>query len=231
MKPALLRIENLRVVVEGKTVVDGVDLGVEKGEAIAVLGSNGSGKSSLAMTLMGDSRYKILGESKVIFGGKNLLEMTSDERAQRGLFVAWQNPVSIPGVSVFNLCRALKQALGKQEELQSLVDFKKYLEELAVRVGLKREHIGRSVGEGFSGGEKKRLELLQLLLLNPKLAILDEIDSGLDSAGVEIVVSIIKSMQKNGTSFILITHNKRLLEEITIDKTWEMKHGQLQTRI
>ncbi len=231
MKSSLLVVEDLRVVVDGKIVIDGVSARVGKGEVIALLGSNGSGKSSLAMTLMGHTAYSIqrTAETKIELDGKDLLEMTSDERAKTGLFVAWQNPVSIPGVSVFNLCRASYEAMGKT--INTLTEFKKQLETLAQVVGLTPEHIGRNVNEGFSGGEKKRLELLQLLLLTPKLVILDEMDSGLDSKGIGVVVATVNEMKKQGTSFILITHNKRLLEDIAVDTVWEMKHGQLQTRV
>jgi len=219
----------LTVTVEGRLVLKDVGMEIVEGETVALMGANGSGKSSLAMALLGDVRYKILDSSEVRFEGQDLLKMSTDERTRAGLYVAWQNPVSIPGVSVFNLCRASYSAMG--HKIDKLTDFRHKIEELAIKVGLTKQHIERSVGEGFSGGEKKRLELLQLLLLNPKLVILDEIDSGLDSKGVEIVVEIVGTMKKRGTSFILITHNKRLLEEIVIDKTWEMKHGQLQTRV
>ena len=181
------------------------------------------------MALVGDFRYKILGESKVVFDGKNLLDMSSDERARAGLFTVWQNPVSVPGVSVFTLCRTSYEAMGNK--IATLTEFKQTLETLAKRVGLTKEHISRSVNEGFSGGEKKRLELLQLLLLNPKLVILDEIDSGLDSKGISIVVETVNNLKQTGTSFIMITHNKRLLEDVAVDTVWEMKHGQLQARV
>lgn len=227
----LLSVKNLQVHVEDKRVLDGVDFHIGSGEVATIMGANGSGKSSLAATLMGDSRYKIqdLGEGKVEFNGKNLLAMTVDERAKAGLYVCWQNPVMIPGVSVFSLCKASYEALGNR--IEKLTEFKQKLELIAERVGLTKEHVGRSVNEGFSGGEKKRLELLQLLLLEPKLVILDEIDSGLDSAGVKLVVDIITEMKKKGTSFILITHNKRLLDEVSVDTTWEMSHGKLSTGV
>jgi Fe-S cluster assembly ATP-binding protein len=231
MKSILLRVENLRVVVEGKTVVDRVNFQVEKGEVVAILGSNGSGKSSLAMTMMGHTAYGIqrTAETKIKFDGKDLLEMSSDERARAGLFTVWQNPVSIPGVSVFNLCRTSYEAMG--HTISSLTEFKRMLETLAIKVGLTTDHISRNVNEGFSGGEKKRLELLQLLLLGPKLVILDEIDSGLDSKGISTVVKTVNTLKKIGTSFILITHNKRLLDDVAVDTVWEMSHGQLQTRV
>lgn len=226
MKIELLSIENLGVVVEGKTVVNDLNLRMGQGEVGVLLGSNGSGKSSLAMALMGSTQY-IVHSTKLVFEGKDLLKMTSDERARAGLFVSWQNPVSIPGVSVFNLCRAGYEARGNA--IAELTEFKRILETLAERVGLPKEYVKRSVNEGFSGGEKKRLELLQLLLFCPKLAILDEIDSGLDTSGVERLMEVIREMKAGGTSFILITHNKKLMDDKDVDTRWEMKHGQLQT--
>lgn len=237
----LLSIVNLVARVDNKVVLNGVDLLVRNGEVHALMGANGSGKSSLAMTLMGNSNYIVstnlpdgqAGQqtkvSTVTFGGKDLIAMTADERARTGVYVAWQGPITIPGVSVFNLCKASFEAMGNK--IDKLVEFKQKLENLAVKVGLTREHVSRNVNEGFSGGEKKRLELLQLLLLKPKLAILDEIDSGLDSAGVKLVVQVIAEMKKGGTSFILITHNKRLLDEVLVDKTWEMKNGRISAGV
>lgn len=225
----MLSIKNLSVRIEGRSVINNLDMQVGVGEAHVVMGANGSGKSSLAQVLMGDTRFKVQGSSNVRFERKDLLTMTADERSRAGLFVAWQAPVSIPGVSVFSLCKASYTAMGRQ--IDTLVAFKKELEHLAVQVGLTKEHIERNVNEGFSGGERKRLELLQLLLLKPKLVILDEIDSGLDARGVKLVVKLVNEMKQQGTSFILITHNKRLLEEVMVDTTWEMHEGQLSARI
>jgi Fe-S cluster assembly ATP-binding protein len=228
MKHDLLSIAGLQVTVEGKTVVQSVDFKLGYGEVGAIMGPNGSGKSSLVMALLGSTQYSVR-STQLIFEGKELLAMSSDERARAGLFAVWQNPVSIPGVSVFNLCRASYEAMGKT--IPKLTEFKYQLEILAKDVGLTPEHISRNVNEGFSGGEKKRLELLQLLLLTPKLVILDEIDSGLDSKGISMVVKTINMLKQGGTSFILITHNKRLLDDVAVDTVWEMKHGQLQTRV
>ena len=229
MSKSLLVVKNLQVAVDGKVVISGLDLAVSRGQVQVIMGNNGSGKSTLAMTLMGDARYQTSDSSEVRFGGVDLLSMTPDERARAGLYVAWQSPLVIPGVSVFSLCKASYEAWGNK--IDKLTEFKQKLENLAEEVGLTREHIGRSVNEGFSGGERKRLELLQLLLLSPKLAILDEIDSGIDSQGVKMLTGIVEQMKGEGTSFILITHNQNVWKNITVDRTWEMKNGQLQPRI
>lgn len=233
MSSSLLSVHNLVVAVADKMVLDGVDLEIAKGEVVALMGANGSGKSSLANMLMGNPEYAILakddGESKIKFLGKDLLSMTADERVKMGLYVVWQNPVTIPGLSVFSLCKSIYEAQGNR--ISELVAFKKKLEDLATQVGLPKDYVSRNVNEGFSGGERKRLELMQMLLLNPKLAILDEVDSGLDAEGVKIVIKIVNKMKLDGSSFILITHNKKLLEEIKVDKVCEMKYGRLSTGV
>lgn len=228
MNKSLLSVTNLQVTVDEKVVVDQLSLELSAGETVFLMGANGSGKSSLANVLMGNPNYRV-SEGEITFNGKDLLSMSSDERAKAGLFVAWQNPIVIPGVSVFNLCKSSYEAMGNS--ITSLTEFKKKLEELAAKVGLTAKHIARNINEGFSGGEKKRLELLQLLLLKPKLAVLDEIDSGIDSEGIKMTVQVIGEMKKRGTSVILITHNKKLLEEVVADQTWEMAHGRLSTGV
>lgn len=230
MNIPILEIKNLQVTVGTKTVIEGVNLTILSGTVTALVGNNGSGKSSLAMTLIGDPKYQVQKESEnLMFDGKNLHEMGVDERSRSGIFLAWQSPVTIPGVSVFSLCKASFESLGST--VSELVSFKKELEKLAHRVGLPASYIGRSVNDGFSGGERKRLELLQLLLLKPKLAILDEIDSGMDADGVKILIDIVLELKKTRTSFILISHNKQLLNDIVVDETLEMKNGKLSTRI
>lgn len=229
MTNALLSVEHLQVTVVGKVVLDNLRFEVDRAKVIALLGANGSGKSSLAMALLGDSRFQIQELSRVSLDDKDLVKMSVDERAKAGLFVAWQSPITIPGISVFSLAKAAYESRGKK--IEKLTAFKQKLEDLAGQVGLPKEYVSRSVNEGFSGGEKKRLELLQLLLLQPKLAILDEMDSGMDSDGVKRLIGIVKEMKATGTSFILITHNKKLLGQLPIDQTWEMEHGRLQTGI
>jgi Fe-S cluster assembly ATP-binding protein len=212
MTKSILDIKNLQISVEDRSVLDGFDLQIKEGQVIALLGPNGSGKSSIAMALLGNPNYKVAATSRIEFVGKDIKQLSVDERAKAGLYVAWQNPVSIPGVTVFNFCKSISTQTG------TLVEFKKYLEELLVKVGLPQEYISRGVNEGFSGGERKRLEMLQLLLLSPKLAVLDEVDSGLDSKGVQILAEIVNELKEKGTSFLLITHNTKLTDKVKVDQ-------------
>lgn len=224
----LLEIKELAVEVVNKRVIEELTVNVRRGEIVLLTGPNGSGKTSLAQTLMGNRQY-IVTSGTVKMNDQDLLKMSPGERARSGLFVAWQAPVTIPGVSVFTICKTAYEARGM--EITSVVEFKKELERLAERVGLTKEHIGRSVNEGFSGGERKRLELLQILLLLPKLVVLDEIDSGLDEAGRGLVVEIIQELKSKGTAIVVISHYKNLLDSVKVEQKWEMSHGRLQTRI
>jgi Fe-S cluster assembly ATP-binding protein len=220
MKTPILDIQNLQVTVEGKIVLKEFDLLVEPGEVVALVGPNGSGKSSLAMTLLGDSKYKITGaNSLIMLAGQEINSVGVEERSRMGLFVSWQAPLQIPGITVFSLCRETIVAHGKK--IDSLVDFRKQVEELAKKVGLGSEYVKREVNVGFSGGERKRLEMLQLLLLAPKVAVLDELDSGLDTSGVDALIKIIGEMKVKGTSFVLITHNQKLIDQLEIEKVWK----------
>jgi len=218
MKNVLLEIANLEVSVDSKIVLRNFAIKVNEGEVVALMGNNGSGKTTLAQVLMGNSKFEIR-NSKVTFNGKNLLAMSADARSRAGLYSAWQNPVIIPGVTVFNLCKSSYEAHGYK--IPKLVELKQKLEELAVKVGLTKDYVSRNVNEGFSGGERKRLELLQLLLLKPKLAILDEIDSGLDSDGVKILIKIVMQMKQAGTAFVIITHSKKLAKDMGVDAIWK----------
>ncbi len=228
MNKALLAVKDLQVTVDGKVVLSQLQFELGSGEVAFLMGANGSGKSSLVNVLLGNPNY-VVETGSVWFDQHDLLTMSSHERARAGIFVGWQNPVTVPGVTVFNLCKASFEAQGG--EIDKLTDFKAKLEQLAIRVGLSVEHIGRGVNEGFSGGEKKRLELLQLLLLKPKLAVLDEVDSGIDVEGIKMSVKILSEVRGLGTSVILITHNKRLFDQVVADHKWEMSNGRLSTRI
>jgi len=221
---SILQVSKLRVKVGGREPISGLELEIKRGEVHGLTGKNGSGKSSLAMTLMGSKAYQVMG-GKVLLDSKDLLQMEVDERAQAGLYVAWQNPVTIPGVSVFTLLKEAYRSHGY--EIKSLVEFRSQVEVAAKQVGLKPEYLRRGVNEAFSGGEKKRLELLQMLVLKPKLVILDEIDSGMDEAGREMVARIISTLKKNGTSFLVISHYHDLLAKLRAEKIWELKAGKL----
>ena len=220
----LLKINDLTAEVDGRQVLHGLNLTVGRGEVHALMGPNGSGKSSLANTLLGSRRYTVC-SGKVEFEGKDLLKMQVDERARAGLYVAWQNPMTVPGLSIFSLCKTAYEVQGGR--IESVVAFKNKITALLERVGLGKDYLGRGVNEGFSGGEKKRLELLQLLLLAPKLAVLDEIDSGLDIDALRLVGEVVAEMGKKGTAFILITHYKRLLEYIKPDYVQVLKKGEI----
>lgn len=224
----ILAVKNLTVVVDGKTVLSNVNLSIRPGEVVALTGVNGSGKSSLAMTLMGHTAYSVkpTAATKVEFDGKDLLEMSIDERARAGLFVVWQNPTTIPGVTVFSLAKTVCQAQDKQ--INSLVDFKEKLEMLLERVGLAKDVVGRSINDGFSGGEKKRLELFWLLLLKPKLVILDEVDSGLDVGGRAMVTKVIDELRVSGTAIIVISHYPELIVQIKPERVLELVKGEIK---
>ncbi|GAB4026431.1 MAG: Fe-S cluster assembly ATPase SufC [Candidatus Microgenomates bacterium] len=225
---AILTISSLSASIAGKRVLDEVSAKLFPSQIVAIIGANGGGKSSLAQVLLGNPEYEI-NAGEVTFGGDNLLKMSVDERARAGLYVAWQNPVTIPGVSVFALCKAAYEAGGRK--IDNLSDFKKKLEKLARDVGLNELHISRFVNDGFSGGERKRLELLQILLLKPKLVILDEIDSGLDISGRELIVKVINELKDQGSSFVIISHYEQLIEKLKAEQVLEMKDGQLFPRI
>ena len=225
---SLLSISGLAVEIGNKQIFDNVNLEVGVGEVVAITGPNGGGKSSLVNVLLGNTQYKVCGGT-VRLGERDLLSTPADERARGGMYVAWQNPVSIPGVSVFALCKSAYEAV--RGKVSSVVEFKKELESLALRVGLTKEHVARNVNDGFSGGEKKRLELLQLILLKPKMAIIDEIDSGMDKAGQELFAEIVGELSQHGTAFVVVTHSEKILDLINAQQVWIMKNGQLQARV
>lgn len=207
----LLEIRDLHVAVDGKEILKGVSLTINRGEIHALMGRNGSGKSTLAATLMGHPRYEVT-KGEVLFEGRNLLEMEVDERARAGIFLAFQYPVAIPGVSVANFLRSALKSLRGEE--MSAREFRTALKEEFRALRMPDNFASRYVNEGFSGGEKKRLEIVQMGLIKPKLAILDETDSGLDIDGVRIVSENVNRIAGEETGVLLITHYQRILRYI-----------------
>ena len=206
-----LIIKNLHAEVDGKQILKGIDLKISEGETVAILGPNGHGKSTLLNVIMGHPRYKVT-EGSIYFDDKNLLEMTTDERARLGLFLGMQNPSEIPGVINSDFLRAAVNA--KSEKPISTYQFYKVLDGATKHLHMPFDLATRSLNEGFSGGEKKRNEMLQLVLLEPKIAMLDEIDSGLDVDAIQIVADVIKEEQKKGRGFLVISHYARLFDLI-----------------
>lgn len=223
-----IKIRDLAVMVGEKKVLDGLDLEVERGEVIAIVGKNGSGKSSLAMALMGNPEYSVQSR-ELKLDGLEIGEMSIDERSRNGLYVIWQNPVAIPGVSVFSLAKAAVEARGIK--LPKLTEFRDQLIELAQRVGLPGTVVERDVNEGFSGGERKRLELMYMHLVKPKLVIMDEVDSGLDKSGRQLIVEMVGELREEGVAVIIITHYEEFVRAVVPNRVLEMKDGRLQARL
>lgn len=219
-----LKIENLSASAEGKTILKGVDLKIEKGDVIALLGPNGHGKSTLLNCLLGSPHYHVEG-GKALWDDKDLLGMTTDERSRMGLFMAFQNPPDVPGVVTMDFFRGMVNA--HREKPVSLFEFYKLTTKAYEEVGLDSDMASRHLNEGYSGGEKKRNEILQMLLLNPELAMLDEIDSGLDVDALSLVAECIRKARESGTTFIVISHYDRLLDLIHPNRTAVMIDGRI----
>jgi Fe-S cluster assembly ATP-binding protein len=219
---ALLELKNLHVALEdGTEIVTGVDLAVNQGEVHAVMGPNGSGKSTLAYALMGHPAYEIT-EGEVLFDGENLLDLEPDERAQRGLFLAFQYPHAVPGVTVTSFLRSAINAIrkaknGSEDDPIPIPEFRKELLEQMDRLKVSRELAGRYLNQGFSGGEKKRVEILQMAMLKPRIAILDETDSGLDIDALRVVAGGVKELVGPEMGALVITHYQRILDYIRPD--------------
>ncbi len=219
-----LDIVNLSVEVEGVRILKNVNLSVKSGEIHALMGPNGSGKSTLSYTIMGHPKYRVV-EGDILFDDKSILNLTTEERARKGLFLAFQNPVEIPGAKFEEfLILASTRIFGRKIKIKEIKEtIAKELKEL----GLSEEHIKRGINEGFSGGEKKRAEILQLKLLKPKIAILDEPDSGLDVDGVKAVAKVINEVSSKGTGILLITHYARILNYVKPSKVSIMVDGKI----
>ena len=222
-KASLLEISNLHVSVEGTPIIHGLDLVIQLGEIHAIMGRNGSGKSTLANVLMGHPSYEVT-DGKISFLGQDLFELSVDERAKAGMFLSFQYPMTIPGVQVGNFLR--KSVSAVKENKLSAKEFRILLKEKMNDLQIDRSFLSRYVNDGFSGGEKKRMEILQLLLLNPKLAILDETDSGLDIDALRLVSEGINVAAKD-SGCLLITHYQRLLDLVKPDFVHVMIDGKI----
>jgi Fe-S cluster assembly ATP-binding protein len=218
-------INDLHVNVEDKEIVKGINLDIKEGEITVLMGPNGSGKSSLANVIMGNPRYKIT-KGQIKYKGKNILDLKVNERAKLGLFLSFQYPLEIPGVSVSNFLRTAYNSLNDKKI--SVIEFKKLIEEKMSLLKIDKSFSQRYLNEGFSGGEKKRMEILQMSVLNPKLAVIDEVDSGADVDSLKIMANGIKFLNKNNNmSVFIITHYNRILQYIKPDKVYVMINGKI----
>lgn len=216
----MLRIKNLRVSVDNKEIIKNFNYCFEKNKIYAIMGPNGSGKSTLSFAIAGHPLYQIDKNSKIIFGNRRINDLSTDKRAKLGIFLSFQTPLALQGVSVFQLLRL--SLMGKIDPLT----LKKKMEETAKKLHLNNDLINRSLNDGASGGEKKKLELLQGVLLNPKVMIFDEIDTGVDIDALKIIAKTIKSIKK-GKTIIIITHYHRILRYLTPDRVLVLKEGKL----
>jgi len=225
---ALLEVKGLRVAVAGTEILKGVDLAISDGEVHAIMGPNGSGKSTLAQVLAGHPAYTVLAGT-VTYDGKDLLELKPEERAREGVFLAFQYPVEVRGITNSYFLRAALNALRKHRGLPELdpIDFLQFLEEKLKAIGWDDSMMNRPVNEGFSGGEKKRNEILQLAVLEPRLAILDETDSGLDIDALKTVAETVNKLRGPDRAFLIVTHYQRLLNYITPDVVHVLADGRI----
>lgn len=224
----MLEIHELFAKVEGKQILNGLNLSIKSGKVHAIMGPNGSGKSTLGNVLTGRAGYEVI-SGDVMFNGKNLFDLEVEERARDGLFLAFQYPVEIPGVSNMEFLKASVDARRKHIGLPDLssFDFMKLARESSQRVSLDPAFLKRGVNEGFSGGEKKRNEIMQMMLLEPSLCILDETDSGLDIDALQVVAAGVNAMRSETRSFIVVTHYQRLLDYIVPDYVHVLSQGKI----
>lgn len=228
MGKVLLEVKGLRVAVAGIEILKGVDLTIREGEVHAIMGPNGSGKSTLAQVLAGHPAYTVLAGT-VTYDGKDLLAMAPEERAREGVFLAFQYPVEVRGITNSYFLRSALNAIRKHRGLPELdpIDFLQFLEQKLKAIGWDDSMMNRPVNEGFSGGEKKRNEILQLAVLEPRLAILDETDSGLDIDALKTVAETVNRLRNPDRSFLIVTHYQRLLDYITPDVVHVLADGRI----
>ncbi len=224
----MLQIKNLHAIVEDKEILKGINLEVDKGEIHAIMGPNGSGKSTLSAVLTGNPKFEVT-RGSVLFEGKELLDMEPEDRAREGIFLSFQYPVEIPGVSMVNFMRAAinEQRKYRGEQPIAATDFLKMMREKQELLGLNSQLVSRSVNEGFSGGEKKRNEIFQMAMLNPKLSILDETDSGLDIDALRVVAEGVNTLHSPEKATVVITHYQRLLDYIRPDFVHVLYSGKI----
>ncbi|BFH74255.1 Fe-S cluster assembly ATPase SufC [Sulfurisphaera javensis] len=222
---ATLQIENLHVTVEGKEILKGVSLTINSGEIHVLMGPNGSGKTSLSLAIMGHPKYKIT-EGKILLDGEDITNIETHEKVKKGLFLAFQNPIEISGVKLSTLLVAeYNRIYGSSNSPLQVISFVK---ELSKNVGVTDALLNRGIFEGFSGGEKKRTEILQMLLMKPKIAILDEPDSGVDVDGLRAIAeAILKLKNENNTGYLIITHYRRILDHVKADKVHVLYRGKI----
>jgi Fe-S cluster assembly ATP-binding protein len=225
MAEHLLEIEDLHVEVEGREILKGLDLTLDKGQIHAIMGPNGSGKSTLAYVVTGRPGYEVT-KGRVLYNGENVLELGPDERAKKGIFLAFQYPTEVPGVSVVNFLRTAYNAVHPDEQ-KSAMAFRMYLQEKIDLLEIPSELVDRYVNQGFSGGEKKRNEILQMAVLNPELAIMDETDSGLDIDALKHVSAGVNKLAGDDVGILLITHYQRLLNYIRPDTVHVLMGGRV----
>ena len=225
---ALLEIRNLHATVDGKAILNGLDLTINAGEVHAIMGPNGSGKSTLSYVLAGRDGYEVT-DGEVLYDGRDLLALSADERAREGIFLAFQYPVEIPGVAGLTFLKTAVNALRShrgEPELDAM-DFLKFVRARAEALDIGDAMLKRAVNQGFSGGEKKRMEVLQMAVLEPRMAILDETDSGLDIDALKVVADGVNALRSGERGMLLITHYQRLLEYIVPDQVHVLAHGRI----
>ncbi len=228
----MLKIRDLKAAVDGKEVLRGINLDIQAGEVHAIMGPNGSGKSTLSKILAGHPDYEVTGGSisyEVNFAPRNLLEMAPDERAREGVFLAFQYPTEVPGLSNMTFLRTAFNSVCRQQGVQEMAEgpFRAFVEKKAALVDMNPSFLDRAVNEGFSGGEKKRNEILQMAVLSPRLAVLDETDSGLDIDSLKIVAQGVNKLRTKDNAILLITHYQRLLDYIVPDHVHVLSGGKI----
>ncbi|MFI5010735.1 MAG: Fe-S cluster assembly ATPase SufC [Hyphomicrobiales bacterium] len=224
----MLEIRNLHAEIDGKPILKGVSLAVKRGEVAAIMGPNGSGKSTLSYVIAGKEEYKVT-EGEVLLDGENVLAMEPDERAAKGLFLAFQYPLEIPGVATMTFLKAALNAQRKKrgEDEIAPADFIRRVNRAAEKLGISKEMLRRALNVGFSGGEKKRMEILQMAILEPRMCVLDETDSGLDIDALRIVAEGVNALRAENRAFLVITHYQRLLSHIVPDSVHVMADGRI----